>query len=373
MNRKPTEIPASLKHIDVKAVLRKYGIYEKQKAYLEIKAKAKPLARKMIESRKQKIVPITETEQVYLGYTNDQVNEYWAKQVHLVDVVEKKFEVKVQQYIQKVAKGFLSQLEDNITRKQFIKIVNKDYFSDNEDELIVQAQLDFRPLLDNIAILAGNEANKLIGLSDPYLLYNFEGRIAKNIEKFTKSMLETDRQKLIDIVTHGLESGASVPEIRNQIVNDFEGEYTKMQAQRITRTEVLRVSNQATLDAFEQSGVVEGKQWVTFGATDECAAYDGQIEYDLQNGFYSSGNEFQDGDPPLHPNCRCVLIPIVEGTKSYEPSNKALLEKIADLEGRLDKRTKSAKEVMAQRVDDAVYIKSLEKHLGISDESAKAE
>ena len=85
-----------------------------------------------------------------------------------------------------------------------------------------------------------------------------------------------------------------------------------MQAERIARTEVIRASNQASLDAYIQSGVVEGKQWITFGATDECEQYDGKIEYDLEGKFYSSDNEFQDGDPPLHPNCRCVLVPIVK-------------------------------------------------------------
>lgn len=370
MKRNPTQVPDSLKYINVKALLRKRGIFEKQADYNELKAKAVPIAKKMIAQKKskKKIVPIVSDEQVYRGYTNEQVNEYWEKQIHMVDVVEKKFEEKLNQYIQKVAKGFLTQLDQVITQKSFVELVKKDYFSDNEDDLLVAAQLDFAPLLDNIAVLAGNEANKLIGLKDPYLTFNYKKQIAKNIEKFTKSMLDTDREKLINTVTNGLQDGLSVPEIRSQILNDFEGEYTKNQAQRITRTEVLRASNQATLDAFEQSGVVEGKQWVTYGATDECAQYDGQI-VTLGKGFYSGGNEFQDGDPPLHPNCRCVIIPIIEEQKTYQPDNSALLDKIADLESKIDKRTKDFRELKKHKADDEVYIKSLEKYLGVDDES----
>lgn len=365
------KIPDSLKYIDLKSVLRKRGFYDKQGKYLEIKSKAEPLARQIIKNRKPKIkvVPITEPKQVYSGYSNDQVNEYWEKQIRIVDIVENKFEEKINQYINKVAKGFLDQFDETATRKEFIQVINKDYFSDNEGDLLVQAQFDFTPLLENVAVLAGNEANKLIGLKEPYLPFNYKKQIAANIEKFTKSMLDTDRQKLTDIVTHGLENGNSIPEIRSQILNDFAGDYSKMQAQRISRTEVLRASNQATLDAFEQSGVVEGKQWVTYGATDECAEYDGKIEYDLGGNFYSAENEFQDGDPPLHPNCKCVLIPIIEKTKTYIPNNKALLERIDELEGQIDKRTKEFKELKNNKADDEVYIKSLEKYLGVDDES----
>jgi SPP1 gp7 family putative phage head morphogenesis protein len=124
-------------------------------------------------------------------------------------------------------------------------------------------------------------------------------------------MLDTDREHLTNIITHGLEDGKSVPEIRKEIETTFD-QYSRNQAQRITRTEVIRVSNQSALDAYERSGIVEGKQWVTFGAIDECAAYDGEIET-LDGKFYSDTTEFKDGDPPLHPNCKCVLVPIVVG------------------------------------------------------------
>jgi SPP1 gp7 family putative phage head morphogenesis protein len=177
-------------------------------------------------------------------------------------------------------------------------------------------------------------------------------------------MLSTDKDHLINIINHGIEDGKSVPEIRNIIEEDF-NVYSKNQAQRITRTEVIRTSNQATLDAYEQSGVVEGKQWLTAGAVDECAEYDGQIE-SLDGNFYSDTSDFADGDPPLHPNCRCVLLPVLVGEKSYVPKeNKALRDRIVELESIVDKRTKAYRDLKKQfkekEADDAVYIKALEK------------
>lgn len=346
--RKPTEIPASLKTIDVKAILRKRGIYLEQKVNKDMKEAAIPMARKLIASRKKKVDPPRHHQ-----FTNEQVQDYWEKQIHIVDVLEKKFDNKLRQFIVKIVDGFLKTLDNE---------VNKDYFDDNESELLTQAQFDFTPLLIDQAVLAGQEAYKLIGSKDIYTPFKLRKTIAENVAKFTQSMLDTDRQKLTDIVTDGVENGQSIPEIRNIIQADFEA-ITKNQAQLITRTEVLRASNQAALDAYEQSGVVEGKQWITFGAVDECADYEGKVE-SLDGSFYDNESDFADGDPPLHPNCRCILLPVLIGEKALMPLHNAKLrERIKELENQIDKRTKSYKELKDKNVDDAAYIKALERHI----------
>lgn len=369
--RKPNEVPPSLKSIDIKAILRKRGVYLIQRRNQELKEMALPIVREMRKNKGK--APEVVEDRKHPVFTNDQINEYWQKQIHVVEVVEKQFESKLNQFIDNITKGVLAHLDEFVATEKSIKKYNKDYFDDNEDALLTKAQLDFRPLLENVAVLAGTEANKLIGVSDPYVIYNYRQQIEKNVDKFTQSLIDTDKEHLTNIIVDGIKQGRSVPEIRSEIEKSFE-EYNKNQAQRITRTEVLRVSNQASLDSFKQSGVVEGKQWVTYGAVDECAAYDGKIET-LTGSFYSSDNEFQDGDPPLHPNCKCVLIPIVEkGEKTYQPDNSKLLEQIKELEGRIDKRTKAYKELKAKASDDKVYIKSLEQFLGLSDEpNSKAE
>lgn len=370
-NRLPSELPASLKNIDIKAVLRKHGVYAQQTKNLELKRAAMPFARQIIKQRYSNKTPSTEkatSKKLSVQFTNEQLMSYWEKQIHIVETVEQHFEKKIEQFIVHVEKAFLDHLDTEVTnRKSFVEFVNKDYFADNEDELMVQAQIDFTPLLENVATLAGQEAMKLAGSDQVYLPFDYRKQIVENVNKFTKSMLDTDRDALINLITNGLQDGKSIPEIRTSIQETFDT-YSKTQAQRITRTEVIRASNQASLDAYEQSGVVEGKQWLTAGATDECAAYEGQIEWDLHGNFYDSDNEFQDGDPPIHPNCRCVLIPVVDTTKAWQPESKQLYEKIEYLESLVDKRTKAWKELKELRVDDEVYIKSLEKHLGINDE-----
>lgn len=353
--RKPSQVPASLKSIDVKAILRKRGIYLQQRVNQEMKERLVPLAEQVIKSKKKKVKI---DKPVHPTLTNDQINGYAQKQVHMVEVVEKRFEDKLKQYIGTIEKGFLEHLDSE---------VKKDFFSDQTDDLLVKAQLDFTPLLNGLASLAGNEALKLINSDEVYVPFNYKDVIQENVDKFASSLIDTDKEHLTKLLDQGLEDGKSVAEIRQTITEDF-SEYTKNQAQRITRTEVMRTSNQAALDAWEQSGVVEGKQWLTYGAIDECAKYDGEV-VTLKGSFYDSDNQFQDGDPPLHPNCKCVLLPVLVSEKGFKPSvNKELYTRIEELEGQLDKRTKAAKELLSKRSDDAIYIKSLEKHLGVSDE-----
>lgn len=299
MKRLPQQIPKSLKTIDVKAVMRRRGIYLEQKVNKQMKEAAMPVAKQLIKGKQKKTEP-----QRYVHFTNDEAVAYALKQIHIIEVIERKFELKVEQFINKMVNGFLAHLESEMT-----KTVNKDFFDDSEDDFQAQAQFDFTPLLIDQAVLAGQEALRLIKSEDVYTPYDLRKQIAENVTKFTQSMLDTDRQKLIDILNNGITEGQSIPEIRNLITADFES-ISKNQANVITRTEVSRVSNQGAIDAWEQSGLVEGKQWVVMEGGDECDDYDGDVVA-LDANFYGIDTEFQDGDPPLHPNCKCQLIPIL--------------------------------------------------------------
>lgn len=363
MKRKATQIPDSLKYLNVKGLLRSRGVFLKQKVNKEAKEKLIPIARQMLKSNKKQEEP-----QRYRHFSNEAAIAYRQKQIHITEVLEKKFDMKVQQFITKIVNNFLSHLESEIATTKSLTKFHKDFFEDNEDDFLTQAQLDFTPLLVNQAILAGQEAYKLIGVDDVYMLDRYRDKIAQNVAKFTQSMLDTDRETMVNIISNGIKEGQTIGEIRGAIQADFDN-ITKSQASRITRTEVSRVSNQAALDAWEQSGIVEGKQWVTQGADDECADYEGQVEA-LDGNFYGDTTEFADGDPPLHPNCKCGTIPVLlDETKIYTPQpNKALRQRVVELEGQIDKRTKAYRELKEQKADDAAYIKSLEKYLGVEDE-----
>lgn len=91
--------------------------------------------------------------------------------------------------------------------------------------------------------------------------------------------------------------------------------FTRERSRTIARTEITRASTEAEIQAYEQSGVVKGKEWYT--ALDErtcleCSAMHGKVLSIREN--YADKEETGYADvpgPALHPNCRCTLLPVL--------------------------------------------------------------
>ena len=364
---KVKSLPSGIAHFDIKPVLRAHGVFTQRQVNRDFKEAVKPLVRKMLKDSKGK----SETsEPLHHQFTNDQVMAYYQKQIHIVDVLEKRFYENVLRILQKIQNSALHNLETEIgTIKSLRKSIaaNKALFSPMDIKL--ESELNLLPLLMQEVTLAGQEAYRLIGADDVYIPFVSE-TVKQNVTKFTDSMIATDQQVLTDIIRGGIDEGKSVPEIR-QVIQDKFGQYTKGQAERITRTEVLRAGALATEDAFIQSSVVVAKQWlVAPGADAECMRYSGKI-VKLKGNFYESDNEFQDGNPPIHPNCRCVLIPVLVDSKAFIPApfdeKMAFKSRIDELEAKIGKSEEEYKKLKLKTVDDASYILKLEEFLGVND------
>jgi HK97 family phage portal protein len=365
-------VPPSLAHMDVKQILRKRKMFTIQRVNRDLKESAKPLIRDMLNGKQRRKLVV---KRVHSQFSNEQITQYYEKQIHIVEVVEKQFHDTVVQFIGKLESRVLDNLGSEVRSIRGLKAYAKKEMW-NETEMQIQAQFDFYPLLLNELVLAGQAAFTLIDSTDTYIPYNIQEQVRTNINLFTKSMLETDRSRLAQIIADGIKAGAGVPEIRQTITNAFQ-DIKKVQAERITRTEVLRVASQAAEDSFIQSGVVEAKQWLA--APDCCAIcreLDGKI-VGLRQKFYEPEDEFENGRPPKHVNCRCQMVPIVRGTRAVNPGDEVEKEKlrrqIRTLEAQVDKRTKEFKQLKAESADDKVYIQALSKHLGLVEEEVDEE
>lgn len=147
--------------------------------------------------------------------------------------------------------------------------------------------------------------------------------------KFVSAINDETTQQLRQELSDGVSAGESIPQLKARVQSVFE-DAKGFRAERIARTETLRATNFATLEAYSQSGVVEAKEWLT--TKDErlcpwCAPQDGKV-LGLSETFYEKGDTIEgtneDGKtvrlnigvadvsaPPLHPNCRCTLIPVL--------------------------------------------------------------
>lgn len=143
-----------------------------------------------------------------------------------------------------------------------------------------------------------------------------------NINKFAKEVDKFTKEKIFDIIARWNEEWLSAIDISINISKTFEG-FKKNRSKTIARTETIRAWTYATNEAWIESDVVEAKEWFT--ALDErvcsnCWPMHGKI-VKLKDNFFNKWQtapwglklDYENVEwPPLHPNCRCTLIPIIK-------------------------------------------------------------
>lgn len=185
----------------------------------------------------------------------------------------------------------------------------------NVAEEITIAKNIFIPLMKSIFTKAGQDT--LDTVANGFEVKNAENFYAMEIlmqaieqrgEFFITSMLDTDFKELQKIIIEGLNDGKSIEQIQRDLRGYF-SDFSVSRARTIARTETGRLISQATDEAYRQSAVVTGKQWITSRdakVRDEHRMNDGQV--------VSPGGTFRNGERypgELTINCRCVLAPAV--------------------------------------------------------------
>lgn len=126
--------------------------------------------------------------------------------------------------------------------------------------------------------------------------------------KFSEALEQVNTDKLRATLTEGMEAGETIPELMAR-VNETYDSFDRYRAEIIARSETSRASNEAALESYRQSGVVQRKVWMTApDCCDICAELDGQVVA-LEGEFFSSDYDVEgEGQmPPRHPNCRCTV------------------------------------------------------------------
>ena len=120
----------------------------------------------------------------------------------------------------------------------------------------------------------------------------------------TDSTRDGLRQSVADAIDQGWSN--------DRLAEEIEGAYafSDERAMVIARTETNMASNSGALSGYKASGVVEQKIWLTaeddLVDEEECGPNGDQGPIDLNDAFQSG-----DDAPPAHPNCRCVLAPVI--------------------------------------------------------------
>ena len=139
------------------------------------------------------------------------------------------------------------------------------------------------------------------------------------------SYVNTIGKTITNVVEEGIDKGLGLEQISRNIRKSFDGA-DKVNARRLARTAVFNASNQGFYNAAEQSGVVESLKWYNPAPCPYCAVFNGQTRRVgelfavrgehmsiVKNGKIVPGppsaTVWMDTKyPPIHVNCRCVLI-----------------------------------------------------------------
>jgi HK97 family phage portal protein len=120
------------------------------------------------------------------------------------------------------------------------------------------------------------------------------------------SIAESTRDMLRVSVRDALEQGLSVDSFADVLENSYA--FSEQRSEMIARTEMAWADVQGNLEAYRQSGQVQGKKWIAEqDACDDCVNNEKDGIIDIEDVF-SDGSD----GPPAHPNCKCDVIPVLK-------------------------------------------------------------
>ena len=146
--------------------------------------------------------------------------------------------------------------------------------------------------------------------------------------EFAKGITGVTESALREMVATAQSEGWTVTQTRTALMNltDAAGNpiFDKARAMKIARTETMRSSNYGTKMAWKDAGVTTISWHAYPDCCSWCAALDGET-IAIESNFRDEGGEVEDADgkimrvmygdvgaPPLHPNCECVPLAVVE-------------------------------------------------------------
>jgi hypothetical protein len=220
---------------------------------------------------------------------------------------------------------------DTITQRQLEEV--QAALKASQKKLIADLANTAKPYAQTIAEAGLNQGASLLpsGSLDLNLL---SGKASEFVVEATnraairmaRSVSDSLAERVSNIIRIGIEETATGTDVIGLLE---EAGFDENRAQTIARTESARAYTDGQNAAWEASGVVKGKTWlVSPFACEFCEAAAkqfGEKSVGVTDAFYERGAtitgasgatmalDFDDtSGPPLHPNCRCSLLPVID-------------------------------------------------------------
>lgn len=228
--------------------------------------------------------------------SEERKKEIWKEHDRLLRADEKLFKLFVSKLLRSQEKRVIDAIKDNFD-KDIYDAINWD----EEIDLFAKVSV---PVFTDIVKRRGARSSALIGT-----IFQVDQKVLDFINDksllFAKNVNDTTREAVREALKEGVEEGEGVYGLTKKIKEVFDSR-EKWESERIARTEAISAHNNADLLAYEQSNVVEKKEWLAEpDACEICQPLNG--EQVLLKEDFSTG----DDAPPAHPNCRCAILPVL--------------------------------------------------------------
>jgi HK97 family phage portal protein len=243
-----------------------------------------------------------------------------------VDVLTRPFErrmvAQLKRYFQRQQSEVGQRLRDKAERKQEAPPVLPpvaELFDIEAEAALFREEM--RPIIIAAFAEAGSAALELV-LGAEAGEFAIDSRLVKQAIEFIleQHSLKTNNTTFVgltDLFKAAEDEGASIPTIMDMLSQYFGGRKGPADTERIARTTMIASHNAASLQAYAQSGVVYGNEWLAAldsRVRDSHAAAHGQFR-PIGGRFEVGGSLLQyPGDPAAAAsetiNCRCTLLPV---------------------------------------------------------------
>jgi SPP1 gp7 family putative phage head morphogenesis protein len=156
--------------------------------------------------------------------------------------------------------------------------------------------------------------------------------IERRGQRFGRQVNDTTWQMLAESLQEGVKAGESIDQLADR-VETIMGGRIQSTPETIARTEVIGAANGATLDAWEQADVVEGKTWLAAlddRTRDAHVQAHGQT-VPIDEPFIVNGEELDfpgaDGSAENVVNCRCSMTAVLSERKVSQNGHVLAKEK----------------------------------------------
>ena len=211
-----------------------------------------------------------------------------------------------------------------LTKEKLLKLLY------DRDEWLTQFADESRPFTVRAFEKGGNLG--LIDLQSAGVAIEASVRLGpEQIEKHVQRLTEHFASTVVDVVgddvykaiSDGLRADENVVGISKRIAATY-GEKRDNSADRIARTELNRAMNAGAQETWKAAEVKQNEWLASLDSCEFCVALD-KRRTTIGKAFLKSGSTMRGADggiytakygdvlyPPLHPNCTCTIVPVVE-------------------------------------------------------------